>query len=458
MLLLPHARGLLRRAPSSSSSSSLLRRKALLSTSASSSPRHTFDAAVRALEGSGAQLDNQQKLTFYGLFKAARNGADTGARPSAFNMVGRAKWDAWDAAARELTQDEACLAYSKEVEALIGPIEDHAPSHDASANASRDADVTGDAVPTAFRHRSLFEIAGVAAVKDARGAQSSGAPSKLEQRAEGYAHVSARLERTSGVAFVNLARPEKMNALHMPLWEEITDVFRQCSDDPLVRVVVLGGEGAHFCSGMDLSVFGKLAALADAEPCSGRRREQLSTVIQYFQDGCSSPEFCTKPVLAAIHGNAVGGAVDLLTACDLRYCTDDAYFCVKEVDLAIVADVGTMQRLPKLVGDQRARELTYTARGFGGQEAKDMGLVLESFATQELLDAHVADVAREIASKSSITVRGIKQVSLYTRDHPDVSEGLVHVKQWNTSYLMTADLQEAAGAMMERREPKFDRF
>ena len=87
-----------------------------------------------------------------------------------------------------------------------------------------------------------------------------------------------------------------------------------------------------------------------------------------------------------------------------------------------------------------------------------MGLVLESFATRELLDAHVADVARQIASKSSITVRGIKQVSLYTRDHPDVTEGLAHVKQWNTSYLMTADLQEAAGAMMERRKPKFDRF
>jgi enoyl-CoA hydratase/carnithine racemase len=358
-----------------------------------------------------------------------------------------------------MTPEEACLAYAKEVEALVGPIDDRALSEDSTASSGSGASSPGaSAESAAFRHRSLFDIAGVSAIKHARDAETSGARSVLEQRAEEYAHISVTLERTSGVAFVNLARPEKMNALHMPLWEEITDVFRRCSDDPLVRCVVLGGEGEHFCSGMDLSVFGKLAALADVEPCEGRRREQLSTVIQYFQDGCSAPEFCTKPVLASIHGNAVGGAVDLLTACDLRYCTDDAHFCVKEVDLAIVADVGTMQRLPKLVGDQRARELTYTARGFGGHEAKDMGLVLESFATRELLDAHVADVARQIASKSSITVRGIKQVSLYTRDHPDVTEGLAHVKQWNTSYLMTADLQEAAGAMMERRKPKFDRF
>ena len=237
----------------------------------------------------------------------------------------------------------------------------------------------------------------------------SSGPSALEQQAKGYSHISATSNANLG-----LRRPistaQKMNALNMPLWEEIIDVFQQCSVDPLVRCV-LGGEGAHFCSGMDLSVFGKLAELNDAEACEGRRREQLSAVIQYFQDGCSSPEFCSKPVLASIHGNAVGGAIDFLTACDLRYCTDDAYFCVKEVDLAIVADVGTMQRLPKLVGDQRARELTYTARGFDGREAKDMGLVLESFPTKEMLDAHVADVARTIASKSPITVRGIKQVS-----------------------------------------------
>ena len=403
-------------------------------------------------------LSSEQKLSLYGLFKTAHGGKpETGSRPSAFNMVGRAKWDAWDVVAQRMDQDEARLAYAKKVEDLIGPIADMEVPSSANESLPGNTRASGTGNDT-FRHRSLFDIAGISDIKHAKAAKASGELSALQQRSKGYNNISVSLERESGVAFLKLDRPEKMNALSMPLWEELIDVFEQCSMDPLVRCVVLGGEGKHFCSGMDLGVFAQMAELTDAESCEGRQREQLSRIIQYFQNGCSAPELCTKPVLASIHGNAVGGAIDLLTACDLRYSTEDAFFSVKEVDLAIVADVGTMQRLPKIVGDQRARELTYTGRGFSGIEAKEIGLVLENFATLQDLEDHVANVARTIASKSSITVRGIKQVSLYSRDHPDVSESLQYVKQWNTSYLMTSDLQEAASAMMEKRAPDFDRF
>eukprot|EP00605_Chrysophyceae_sp_TOSAG23-4_P001755 GSChrysophyteH1.ASY1.ANO1.1943.1 assembled CDS len=229
-----------------------------------------------------------------------------------------------------------------------------------------------------------------------------------------------------------------MNAMNIPLWEEILDVFQICNDDPMIKCVVLGADGDHFCSGMDLGVFAEMSDIYGEETCDGRSREMLSTIIQYFQDGCSSPEHCNVPVLAAIHGNAIGGAIDLLTSCDMRYCVDDSMFCVKEVDLGIVADVGTTQRLPKLVGDQRARELTYTARSID----------------DEMLQ-HVMNVARTIASKSPLTVRGIKHVSLYNRDHPNVNVGLKHVKAYNTSYMFSEDLTEAANAMMSKRKPVF---
>ena len=179
--------------------------------------------------------------------------------------------------------------------------------------------------------------------------------------------------------------------------------------------------------------------MAAEESCPGRVRERLLASVRYFQHGISSPERCSKPVIAALEGNVIGAGVDLATACDLRYTTSDAKLSVKEVDLAIVADVGTMQRLPHLVGDQRARELTYTGRTFSGAQACSYGLALEAYATSEELWRGVGDVAKDIAAKSPLTVRGIKQVSLYTRDHP-TDDALNHVAQWNAAALFSDDL------------------
>lgn len=243
------------------------------------------------------------------------------------------------------------------------------------------------------------------------------------------AYKSLVVDVDDGVALVTLDRPAKHNALNMQLWEEIPNCFEACSRDPEVRCVILRGSGGNFCAGMDLGIFAEMQAIAAEEGCEGRRSEQLLKTIQYFQDGISSPEKCSKPVLAAMAGNVIGGGVDLATACDLRYCTDSVRISVKEVDLGIVADIGTMQRLPHLVGDQRARELTYTGRFVGGREAKDIGLVLDSFVSEEEMDVQVMKVAQQIASKSPLTIRGIKAVSLYTRDHP-TEDALNHVAQW----------------------------
>lgn len=259
----------------------------------------------------------------------------------------------------------------------------------------------------------------------------------------------------NGVTTVLLNRPQKHNALSIPMWEELIDCFDSISRDPTVRVAILGAtKGPAFCAGMDLGVFQEMKELAAAEPCAGRVREQLLAQIQYFQRGVSAPELCSKPVIAAVDGSVIGGGVDLLTACDMRYCTARATFSVKEVDLAIVADVGTMQRLPHLVGDARARELTYTGRAIGGEEAESYGLVQGSFRCREELYEYVRALAGQIAAKSPLTVRGIKQVALYTRDHP-TDDALGHVAQRNASTLYSDDLDEAFGAFAAKRAPTY---
>ena len=206
-----------------------------------------------------------------------------------------------------------------------------------------------------FAPRSLSEISGLpdTATRDL-----------FLSRSEHYSTLSTSL--TDGVATVALNRPEKQNAFSMRMWEEYADCFAAASRDPEVRVAVLTGNGKHFCSGMDLGVFVEMKNIAAKESCPGRVRERLLKSVLYFQECVSAPELCSKPVLAAVDGNIIGGGIDIITACDLRYSTHAAQFSVKEVDLGIVADIGTTQRLPILVGDQRARELTYTGRSFDG--------------------------------------------------------------------------------------------
>ncbi|GMH47880.1 hypothetical protein TrRE_jg6029, partial [Triparma retinervis] len=183
-----------------------------------------------------------------------------------------------------------------------------------------------------------------------------GDASYLVARASSY--EALKVDVHQGVAQIMLNRPEKMNSLNVPMWAELIDAFEAASRDADVRVCVLKGEGKHFSAGMDLTVFAEMRKIAEEEVCEGRKREKVYNSIDFFQRSVTSPETCTKPVLCSLHGAVIGGAVDLATACDLRYVHNEAQLSVKEIDLAIVADVGTMQRLPHIVGDQRARELT----------------------------------------------------------------------------------------------------
>jgi enoyl-CoA hydratase len=255
------------------------------------------------------------------------------------------------------------------------------------------------------------------------------------------------------IATVRLNRPDKANAMNLAMWHEIRAAFQWIDDTPEARVAILEGEGKTFTSGIDLTMMMGLGAQIRND-CDGRTRESLRRVILDLQDTLSSLERCRKPVLAAIHGACIGGGIDLISCADMRYCSSDAYFSIKEIDIGMVADVGTLQRLPKLIGDGMARELAYTGRKVDANEAREMGLVNRVFDSREALSAGVLEIATAIAAKSPLSIRGTKEMMNYARDHT-VADGLNYVATWNAAMLMSDDLQKAMMAGMSKQTPEF---
>ncbi len=255
------------------------------------------------------------------------------------------------------------------------------------------------------------------------------------------------------VAHVRINRPDKANALDAVGWQELQAVFETLDQTPEVRVIVLSGEGKRFSAGADLQFLMEGPTKA-ADESAGHAREKLLHMIYQLQAQVSAAEACRKPVLAAIHGACVGGAVDIITACDMRYCTEDAFFAVAEIDLGIVADLGTMQRLPKIIPEGIARELVYTGRRVEAADAQAMGLVNRVYADKETMLEGVMEIAQMIASKSPLAIRGCKETLNFTRDH-SVDEGLRQVALWNSAMLMNDDLNEAFMASMQKREAAF---
>lgn len=267
-------------------------------------------------------------------------------------------------------------------------------------------------------------------------------------------YTSFLIDITDHIATVSFNRPEKANSLHEEAWDEMPKVFAQLHADPEVRVIVLQGEGKHFCAGIDLATLMNLQRF-NTISCEGRKREALRGFIFKLQDAISAIEECRKPVLAAIHGACVGGGVDIIAACDMRYCTSDAYFAIKEIDLGLVADIGTLQRLPKILQPGMVAELAYTGRRVEGAEAAAIGLCNRVYDNKEELYAGVQELAATIAAKSPLCIRGTKEMLLYTRDHT-VAESLNYMTAWNASMLFSNDLMEAFAAQMEKRPPVFE--
>ncbi|GLQ05503.1 crotonase/enoyl-CoA hydratase family protein [Sneathiella chinensis] len=257
------------------------------------------------------------------------------------------------------------------------------------------------------------------------------------------------------IAHIRLNRPAKLNTLIMEFWQEMVDVFAQIEQTPEARVVVISSTGKHFTAGLDLSAFGSLAAEMSTASDPARIREQMRNNVQEMQESFTVIEKCRLPVIAAVQGGCIGGGVDLISACDMRYCTDDAFFCIQEINIGMTADVGTLQRLPHLIPSGLVRELSYTGRRMPADEAREAGLVNRVYGSLDAMIAGVMEIAAVIASKSPLAIHGTKEMLNYTRDH-SVDDALNYMAVWQSGMFFSNDLFEAAAANSEKRPPVFE--
>lgn len=266
------------------------------------------------------------------------------------------------------------------------------------------------------------------------------------------------VESADGVSVLWLSRPDKLNALHRPLWDDIPAAVAELDADDATRVIVLAGRGKAFCAGIDL--IDHAPALAGGGSISGRgdsavaKRRALYDDIQRYQRTASCFESTDKPVIAAVQGACLGAGMDLITACDIRIASADATFSVRETRIAMVADVGVLQRLPRIVGDGVARDLILTARDIDAGRALQVGLVTEVLPDAAALLARARELAGLISAHSPLAVQGAKHV-LNAAARADTREGLDYVALWNSAFLHSDDLEEAVRSFAERRQPRF---
>lgn len=254
------------------------------------------------------------------------------------------------------------------------------------------------------------------------------------------------------VAHVRLNRPDALNTMIPAFWSELPVLVGELSDRGDVRAIVISSTGRHFSAGMDLSVFTSSGLSVDGEP--GRRNASMSLLVKRLQASFTALEEARVPVLAAVQGGCIGGAVDMVCAADMRYASADAFFVVQETSIGMTADVGTLQRLPKLIPDGVARELVYTGRRMPAERAREVGLVNEVFADHDSLVSGVLEIAAEIAAHSPLAIWGAKESLVYARDH-GVDDSLHQIATWQSGAFQMGDMMEAFAAKGEKRVPQY---
>lgn len=256
------------------------------------------------------------------------------------------------------------------------------------------------------------------------------------------------------VAQLQLCRPEALNSMSKEFWAELPEIIETLDAGGEARAIVLSSTGKHFTAGMDLSVFGDSGATESGGDIARQRANSRRELLQ-LQETFNCLERARMPVLAAVQGGCIGGGIDMITACDMRYCSVDAFFCVQEINLGMTADAGTFPRLAKVIPDGLARELAYTGRRMHAAEAKAAGFVNQVFDDSKSLIEAVTEIAREIASKSPLAVWGSKELLNYGRDHT-VADTLDYIATWQAGMFQPTDMAEVFESKKEKRAPAFD--
>jgi len=260
---------------------------------------------------------------------------------------------------------------------------------------------------------------------------------------------SFKVEKTGHVAWLILNRPKQRNTMTIEFFQEIRRLFKAFDEDGDVRVVVIRAEGKSFTAGLDL-----VAAQSLLGDGSAVYREELRRKIIDLQASMTAIENCRKPVIAAIHGHCIGGGVDLTSACDIRLASKDAVFSIRETRIGIIADIGTLQRVPYIIGQGWFRELALTGRDWTAEESLRMGYITRLCENPQTLFEEARTLAEEIANLPPLAIQGIKEVVNYSRDH-GIQQGLEYVAQRNAALVPNDDMMEAVMAFLEKRAPKF---
>jgi enoyl-CoA hydratase len=270
-------------------------------------------------------------------------------------------------------------------------------------------------------------------------------------------YESFKYTSEDGVGHLVLNKGEDLNKMTMNFWYELPKILDEIDRDASLRVLILTSTGKHFCAGMDLKNFGTLGNDAEKKtnvPDKARIGENLYRVAKELQDMLSKLEKLRIPVLAGIQGGCIGGGLDLVTAADMRFASKDAFFCIQEVNIGMAADIGTLQRLPRVIPEGKVRELAYTGRRMPADEALETGLVNKVYESQEDMVSGLKEMAAVIASKSPLAVYGTKAILNFSRDHT-IAEGLEYNALWSGAMLPQEDMAEAMMSNMEKRDPDF---
>jgi len=257
-------------------------------------------------------------------------------------------------------------------------------------------------------------------------------------------------EKKGKVAEVFLNRPEKGNAMSPEFWPQIRDAFQQINSDPEIRVAVLAGNGKHFCAGLDLVAS---AGIFKGTEGSAEMDTMYHLVLE-LQESLNIIEEGRKPVIAAVHGACIGGGLDLIAACDIRLASKDARFSLREARIGMVADLGSLNRLPRIIGEGHTRELAFTGKDIDAERAFKIGLINEIYPDREACLAGARAMAEEIASAAPLAVQSAKESLNYCRDK-SIRDGLQYVAARNCLLLKSADVMEAVAAFVQKRKPEF---
>ncbi|MEP7338052.1 MAG: crotonase/enoyl-CoA hydratase family protein [Acidobacteriota bacterium] len=266
-------------------------------------------------------------------------------------------------------------------------------------------------------------------------------------------YKSLRLEKQAGVTEVVLIGPGKGNAMGPDFWREMPHLFGELDKDDETRAVIIRGDGSNFSYGLDLMAMAGEIGVGSLNNLAAERAKFLDKVAD-MQQSCDKVATCRKPVIAAINGWCIGAGLDLIAACDIRVASANAKFSLREAKIAIVADIGSLQRLPAIIGQGHTRELAFTGKDIDSARALRIGLVSDVHETPEAMLEAARQMAAEIAANPPLVVQGVKQVMNYCADK-SVADGLRYVAVWNSAFLHSLDLVEAITAFGERRKPEF---